>query len=61
MKIILSSFLALTLLFGLTSTAFASTKRSGGSTHKRNTAGKHRTSGTHRSGKSKSNVPANQN
>jgi hypothetical protein len=61
MKIILSSFLALTLLFGATSTAFAGAKKSGSSTHKRNTTGKHRTSGSHRSGKSKSNVPTNQN
>jgi hypothetical protein len=55
----------LSLLMGATSSAFASTKKSGNSSsHKRSsTAGKHRTSGSHRSGTrtSKSNVPGNPN
>jgi len=56
MNIILSGFLALTLLTGATSGAFAGTKRSGNSSsHKRTTTGKHRT------GKQKTNVPKNSN
>jgi len=64
MKIILSSFLALSLLMGAASSAFASAKKSGStSSHKRSTAGKHRTSGSHRSSPrtSKSHVPSNPN
>jgi hypothetical protein len=56
MKNILSSFLALTLLLGATSAAFASSKKSGHTaSHKRSTTGKHRTT------KQKTNVPKNAN
>jgi hypothetical protein len=56
MKDILSAFLALTLLLAAASAAFASTKKVGNSaSHKRSTTGKHRT------GKQKSNVPKNAN
>jgi hypothetical protein len=56
MKNILSGFLAFTLLLGATSAAFASNKKGGSSsTHKKTTTGKHRT------GKQKTNVPKNAN
>jgi hypothetical protein len=64
MKIILPSFLALFLLMGAPSSAFAGTKKSGNtSSHKRSTTGKHRSSGSHHGSTrtSKSNVPSNPN
>lgn len=57
MKIILSAFLALTLLTGATSTAFAGTK----SYSHKSSRGKSRSGSQRNPGRQKTNIPKNKN
>jgi len=60
MKTILSSFLALTLLMGASSTGFAATKN-GKSSTKKGSRGKNRSGTQRNAGRKKTNIPKNTN